>query len=96
MNYYKKRREKKIIVDFLIHLNNPKVPYPYWYLPVHQNKINWIEWLIDYYGRRTASSSKELLEAYLNPIKKVNVIVDGLTHSEAYVVELETVKFLYH
>jgi len=94
MNYFKKRREnkeKKILIDYLNNLNDPNAQYPYWYIPIHQNKIDWIEWLIGYYEGRTASTPKELLEAYLDPIHKTQC------HDySALVSELETIKFIYH
>ena len=91
MNYFKKRREnkeKKILVDYLNHLQNPKVAFPDWYIFAHRNKIEWIEWLIGYYEGRTASTPNELLEEILNPIRKLPEY-----NLEA---EIESIKFLYH
>jgi len=92
---FKKRREKKKLENFLINLRtNPAFNTPDWYLPLKENRIDLIEWLIASCEGRCADP-KVLLEEYLSEFKCV-YINGNKTVEECLRKEIETIKFLYH
>jgi hypothetical protein len=58
--------EKKKLVDYIKHLEQPEVPYSQGYINSHKTEIDILKWLVGYYEGRTASKPIRYLEALLD------------------------------
>ncbi|MCK9273337.1 hypothetical protein M0P65_07410 [Candidatus Gracilibacteria bacterium] len=54
------------MVNYIKHLEHPKLPYPQGYIDNHKTEIDMLKWLIGCYEGRTASKPIEYLEALLD------------------------------